>query len=381
MENKKQVAILGSTGSIGVQALEIIEKHDASFGVYAISCNRDAKALLAQAHKFKPAVAVIFDEEIWKAHRHEFPTVTKVLCGMEGLLEIATADCVDIVLTSVVGNIGLRPTVEAVKKGKRIALANKETLVTSGEMIMAMAKEYGASIFPVDSEHSAIFQCLQGNSMKAVDKLILTASGGPFKGKTRSELLHVKAEQALKHPNWTMGRKITIDSATLMNKGLEVIEARWLFDIEADRIDVVVHPQSIVHSMVQYKDSSVMAQMGLPDMKLPILYAMTYPERVQTDLPRLDFATASTLTFEKPDLETFPCLQLAYEAIKVGGTMPTVLNAANEILVEKYLKNEIGFYDLPETIETLMASHRIIANPNLEDILAVDGEIRRLLKG
>ncbi len=296
---------------------------------------------------------------------------------MEGLLYIAKLEGVDIVLTSVVGNIGLLPTVEAIKAGKDVALANKETLVTAGSIIMPLAKKHGVNILPVDSEHSALFQALQGNRVKDIRRLILTASGGPFRGKSREELIDVKAKDALKHPNWSMGQKITIDSATLMNKGLEVIEAKWLFDVDADEIDVVVHPESIIHSMVEYHDSSIMAQMGLPDMKLPIIYALNYPERLETKLESLDFTKMNQLNFQTPDTQTFPCLDLAYKALRAGGTMPTVLNAANEVLVYQYLKGVIGFYDIPDRIEKLMREHENIQMPTIEDILKVDSETRR----
>lgn len=373
----KNIAILGSTGSIGTQCLDIITDYPDKFKVKALSCGSNINLLREQAEKFQPEHIAVFSDEAYETLKREglsYPA--QIHRGMEGLLYIVKLECVDIVLTSVVGNIGLLPTVEAIKAGKDVALANKETLVTAGSIIMPLAKEKGVNILPVDSEHSALFQALQGNSVKDIRRLILTASGGPFRGKKREELLDVTAEAALKHPNWSMGRKITIDSATLMNKGLEVIEAKWLFDVEADDIDVVVHPESIIHSMVEYHDSSVMAQMGLPDMKLPIIYALNYPERLETKLESLDFTKMTQLNFQVPDKETFPCLRLAYDALRAGGTMPTVLNAANEILVNQFLNGEIGFYDIPERIEKLMREHNNIQTPTIEDILKVDSETR-----
>lgn len=343
----------------------------------ALSCQSNIKLLREQAEKFHPEHITIFSDEAYETLKREglsYPV--QIHKGMEGLLYIAGLDDVDIVLTSVVGNIGLLPTVEAINAGKDVALANKETLVTAGSIIMPLAKEKGVNILPVDSEHSALFQALQGNTVKDIRRLILTASGGPFRGKRREDLVDVTAKEALKHPNWSMGRKITIDSATLMNKGLEVIEAKWLFDVEADEIDVVVHPESIIHSMVEYHDSSIMAQMGLPDMKLPIIYALNYPKRLETKLESLDFTKMTQLNFQVPDKETFPCLRLAYDALRAGGTLPTVLNAANEILVHQFLDGEIGFYDIPDRIEKLMREHDNIQTPTIEDILKVDSETR-----
>lgn len=374
----KNIAILGSTGSIGTQCLDIISDYPDQFKVKALSCQSNIELLREQAEKFRPEHIAVFSDEAYETLKREglsYPV--QIHHGMEGLLYIAGMDGVDIILTSVVGNIGLLPTVEAIKSGKDVALANKETLVTAGSIIMPLAKRNGVNILPVDSEHSALFQALQGNSVKDIRRLILTASGGPFRGKKKDDLLGVTAMEALKHPNWSMGRKITIDSATLMNKGLEVIEAKWLFDVDADDIDVVVHPESIIHSMVEYHDSSIMAQMGLPDMKLPIIYALNYPERLETKLESLDFAKMTQLNFEVPDKETFPCLRLAYDALRAGGTMPTVLNAANEILVHQFLEGEIGFYDIPNRIEALMKVHENIQNPTIEDILKVDSETRQ----
>ena len=303
-----------------------------------------------------------------------------VLSKMEGLVKISTLEEVDIVLTAVVGMIGLVPTMEAIKSKKTIALANKETLVMAGELVMKEARKNNVDILPVDSEHSAIFQCLNGEKKKNIDKIILTASGGPFRGKNKEELKDVTKNEALKHPNWDMGRKISIDSSTLMNKGLEVIEAKWLFDVEAEDIDVIVHPQSIIHSMVQFEDSSVISQMGCPDMRLPILYALTYPDRIETDFERLDLGKIGTLTFEEPDMDTFPCLKLAYEALKLGGTYPAALNSANEVLVNEFLNDKIGFYDIPYYIERTLKEHKNRENATLEEILEVDRETREFLK-
>ncbi len=374
----KNIVILGSTGSIGTQCLDIIADYPEKFNVSALSCSSNIELLRDQAERYKPEHIVVFSDAAYEKLKVEglsYPV--QMHKGMEGLLYISLLEEADIVLTSLVGNIGLLPTVEAIKAGKDIALANKETLVTAGSVIMPLAKEMGVNILPVDSEHSALFQALQGNSLKEVRRVILTASGGPFRGMKSDALKDADAAQALKHPNWSMGRKISIDSATMMNKGLEVIEAKWLFDLEPEAIDVVVHPQSIIHSMVEYHDSSIMAQMGLPDMKLPIIYALSYPQRVETRLESLDFSKMQTLTFETPDMETFPCLRLAYEALRIGGTMPTVLNAANEVLVNQYLQGEIGFYDIPDRIEKLMHVHQVIEHPSIEDILEVDRNTRQ----
>jgi len=374
----KNIAILGSTGSIGTQCLDIISDFPDKFAVKALSCQSNIKLLKEQAEKFRPEHIAVFSEEAYQSLKREglsYPVQFHL--GMEGLLYIAALEGVDVVLTSVVGNIGLLPTIEAIKAGKDVALANKETLVTAGSIIMPLAKEKNVQILPVDSEHSALFQALQGNRKTDIRRLILTASGGPFRGKKKNDLEGVTAKEALKHPNWSMGRKISIDSATLMNKGLEVIEAKWLFDVEADEIDVVVHPESIIHSMIEYKDSSIMAQMGLPDMKLPIIYALNYPNRLETKLKSLDFMKMNQLNFEVPDKETFPCLRLAYDALRAGGTMPTVLNAANEILVHQFLEGEIGFYDIPARIEKMMLEHENIQDPSIEDILNVDKVTRQ----
>lgn len=374
---RKRISILGSTGSIGTQALDIIGS-SGRYEVYALSCNSRIEQMVEQAKRFSPKVVVVYDEKEYTTLKAALSgTEIKVLTGMSGLIEISTADEVDIVLTSVVGNIGLEPTVAAIKAGKTIALANKETLVTAGEIIMPLSKKYGSTILPVDSEHSAIFQCLNGENVQAVDKILLTASGGAFRDFSKNEIISKKAAQALKHPNWSMGRKITIDSATLMNKGLEFIEAKWLFDVEIDQIEVIVHPQSIIHSMVQYKDHSIVAQLGVPDMRVPIIYALDYPERHINTVKPLDFYNLGALTFEKPDYERFPCLGLAINALKAGGIMPTVMNAANEMLVEAYLKDQIGFYDISGGIERAMKYFDNVKSPDIDMILDVDAETRK----
>lgn len=378
--NKKKITILGSTGSIGTQALDIISESD-RFEIYALSCNNRIEPLIEQARRFKPEVVVVFDESQYLSLKNALcDTSIKVLTGMSGLIDIATSDAVDILITSVVGNIGLEPTVAAIKKGKTIALANKETLVTAGEIIMPLAREYNSVILPVDSEHSAIFQCLNGESHRAIDKILLTASGGAFRNFTKDEIRNKKAVEALKHPNWSMGRKITIDSATLMNKGLEFIEAKWLFDVSIDQIQVVVHPQSIIHSMVQFKDHAIMAQLGAPDMRVPIIYALDYPERYPNTVEPLDFTKLSALTFDQPDFDRFPCLEIAVSSVKVGGIMPTVMNAANEVLVQAYLDDKIGFYDISDFINHTMAKFKNILSPTLDDIFMADQEARNIVK-
>lgn len=377
----KRITILGSTGSIGTQTLDVVRKNKDKFEVVAISANSSVDLLLEQILEFNPKYVAVYNEESANKLKNMIPNNIdiEVLSSMEGLVKICQLKEVDIVLTAVVGMIGLVPTMAAIKAKKTIALANKETLVTAGEIVMEEAKKNNVDILPVDSEHSAIFQCLSGERKKDVEKIILTASGGPFRGKSKEELINVTKNQALKHPNWDMGRKISIDSSTLMNKGLEVIEAKWLFDVDVEDIDIVVHPQSIIHSMVSFKDSSVMAQLGCPDMRLPIEYALTYPGRSETDFERLDLAKIATLTFEKPDMETFPCLQLAFKVLKLGGTYPTVLNAANEVLVNEFLDDKIGFYDIPYYIERSLEQHNNRSNPTLEDILEVDKETREFL--
>ncbi len=378
----RKISILGSTGSIGTQTLDVVRKNKEKFEVVAISANSSVDLLLQQIKEFKPKYVAVYDEISALKLKSMIPNDIKieVLSGMEGLKAIAALDEIDVLLTAIVGMIGLVPTLTAIKNKKDIALANKETLVCAGDLVMSEAKKHNVKILPVDSEHSAIFQCLNGEQNKEIEKIILTASGGPFRGKTKQDLLEVTKNQALKHPNWSMGRKISIDSSTLMNKGLEVIEAKWLFGVEHNQIDVVVHPQSIIHSMVQFVDSSVMAQLGCPDMRLPIQYALSYPNRTINDFERLDLAKIATLTFEKPNLETFPCLKIAYESLKMGGTYCAVLNSANEVLVNEFLEDKIGFYDIPYYIEKTLEAHNSIENPSLEDILEIDKWARNFVK-
>lgn len=373
----KNISILGSTGSIGKQTIEVIRDNPSLFRVNAITANSSIDELVSQILEFSPKLACIYDcsklDILYNKLKERSPdSKTELVCGMDGLIKAAVSENTDILVTSVVGMIGLIPTLKAIEKGTTIALANKETLVTAGHLVMKSAVQYGAAIIPVDSEHSAIYQCLQGENAAEVSKLILTASGGPFRGMTRQQVSAMKKENALKHPNWSMGQKITIDSATLMNKGLEVIEAKWLFDKEPENIEVVVHPQSIIHSMVEFKDRSVKAQLGSPDMKLPIQYALTYPNRIDIKQEGLDFFNMSSLTFEKPDTEVFPCLRLAFEALKNKGTFLTVMNGANEALVYEYLKGNIGFYDISDIIEDAMLRHDYILNPDLQEILDAD---------
>ncbi len=377
----KTITILGSTGSIGKQALDTVAFDFDAFELYALACNKNIDIFEEQLNRFKPKYGVVYDENAYKVLKARFKSSsTTLLTGMDSLIEVSCAAEVDFVLGAIVGNIGLIPMYHSIKAGKEIGLANKETLVTAGDLLMPLAKQYGATIIPVDSEHSAIYQCLKGNSKSEVRKIILTASGGPFRGWTKEQLINVTSAQALKHPNWSMGQKISIDSATLMNKGLEVIEAKWLFDVMVDQIDVVVHPQSIIHSMVEYVDHMVLAQLGIPDMRGPISYAMHYPMRQPVNHEPLDLVKVGQLTFESPDKETFPCLALAYESIRLGGNAPTILNAANEELVYKFLKGDIGFYDIPNKIEQLMLTANIIKSPTLDEILATDEEIRQKIK-
>lgn len=365
----KNVAVIGSTGSIGTQTLDIARAND-DLNVVALAAGRNTKLLEAQAREFRPEIIGIWSEEDARGLRISLAdTGIKVVSGMEGLIEIAELGSSDIVVTGIVGMIGIRPTIAAINAGKDIALANKETLVTAGHIIMPLAKEKGVSILPVDSEHSAIFQSLQGNVHGDVAKILLTASGGPFRGKDTEFLSHVKVEDALKHPNWSMGRKITIDSATMVNKGLEVIEAKWLFDVEPENIQVVVQPQSIIHSMVQYRDGAVIAQLGTPDMKLPIQYALFYPERRFLAGDRLDFWSMKSILIEKPDMDVFKGLKYAYSAIADGGSMPTVFNAANECAVARFLDRKIKFLDIYKIIEECMASHTVIHDPDVSQIL------------
>ncbi len=377
----REISILGSTGSIGTQTLEVVENLE-NIKVAGITGNQNIDLLEKQARKFKPRYVAVMEEKQAKELKGRLSdTATKVLSGMEGLVEVATIKSVDTVVTSVVGNVGLKPTFEAISAGKNIALANKETLVSAGQLVMDLAKKKGISIYPVDSEHSAIFQSLQGNEGNTIRRILLTASGGPFRGKKKEELMHVTAADALKHPNWSMGKKITIDSATLMNKGLEVMEAKWLFDISADQIEVLVHPQSILHSAVEYEDGAIIAQMGEPDMKVPIQYALTYPKRVSSPFPKVDFGLRNTLTFQAPDMETFRCLALAYRALEIGGTLPTVLNGANEIAVERFLKGEITFLQIPTLIEQTMNAYTVKYDYKLEDLLKADDWARSFATG
>jgi len=377
MEQKKRIAILGSTGSIGTQALEVIDKNPDKFEVEVLTAMNNVDLLISQAQKFKPNAVVITNEALYdKAHSALDPLDVKVYCGEEPLSKVVEMDTIDIVLTALVGYSGLKPTINAIKAGKNIALANKETLVVAGELVTKMAREKGVNIYPVDSEHSAIFQCLAGEFHNPIEKIILTASGGPFRGKDSDFLKGVKKEQALKHPNWDMGAKITIDSASLMNKGLEVIEAKWLFGLRRDQIEVVVHPQSIIHSMVQFEDSSIKSQMGLPDMRLPIQFALTYPDRIKADFPRFNFRDYPELTFEQPDIDTFRNLGLAFQALQSGGNSPCVLNAANEIAVGEFLKDRVSFLGMSDVVETCLAKMPFISEPNLEDYVSTDNETR-----
>lgn len=369
------IVLLGSTGSIGTQTLDIVRNYSEDLKVLALAAGSNVKLMEKQIREFLPKKVVMWSETAAKDLKERVADLdVEVLSGMEGLLDIVTIEEANTVVTAIVGMIGIRPTIAAIESGKTIALANKETLVTAGHIIMPLAKKMGVKILPVDSEHSAIFQSMNGEKKEQVDKILLTASGGPFRGKKTEELLNIQVEDALKHPNWSMGRKITIDSATLVNKGLEVIEAKWLFDVPLDKIQVVVHPQSIIHSMVQYKDGGIIAQLGTPDMKLPIQYALFYPDR--RDLPgkKLDFYELSQMTFEKPDMETFYGLRLAFEAAGMGGSMPTVYNAANEKAVSLFLDRKIKFLQIPELIEKAMNHHKKIENPNVDEILSAERE-------
>ena len=365
----KQIAILGSTGSIGTQTLEVV-RENGDIQVLAMAAGNNIGLLEDQIREFHPKLVAVWSEEKAKELRDRIKdTDTEVMCGMDGLIAVSVYEDVEILVTAIVGMIGIRPTIEAIKAGKHIALANKETLVTAGHIIMPLAKEYGVSILPVDSEHSAIFQSLQGNEHKSIHKILLTASGGPFRGKKEEDLLNIKVEDAFKHPNWTMGQKITIDSSTMINKGLEVIEAKWLFDVDVDQVQVVVQPQSIIHSMVEYIDGAIMAELGTPDMKLPIQYALYYPERRYLPGERLDFWSLGKIDFEKPDMKTFYGLTLAYEAGRKGGSLPTVFNAANELAVSKFLNREIKYLEIMEIVEDCMRAHQNIEHPTLEQIL------------
>ncbi len=377
--NKKQIAILGSTGSIGTQALEVIAAHPDKFEVYAITANNSVELLIEQAVRFQPEMVIIANEQHYayiKKALENYPI--KVYAGVKAICEMVELPSVDVVLTAMVGYAGLLPTIHAVKAGKRIALANKETLVVAGEIICDLAQQYRSAIIPVDSEHSAIFQCLIGEQNASVEKILLTASGGPFRQKTYDELSQVTTRDALKHPNWEMGAKITIDSASLMNKGFEVIEAKWLFGLKPSQIEVLIHPQSIIHSMVQFVDGSVKAQIGLPDMKLPIQYAFAFPQRIENNYPRLDFAQYARFDFQQPDTSKFRNLAFAYDAMEKGGTMPCVLNAANEVVVAAFLEEKIGFLRMSDIIEKTMQTASWIAKPTYEDYVLADKQAREL---
>jgi 1-deoxy-D-xylulose-5-phosphate reductoisomerase len=376
-EQKKHIAILGSTGSIGTQALEVIAANPDHFVVEVLTAQQNADLLIQQAISFKPNAVVIGQDDLYKKVFDALDSLDiKVYAGVNALAAVVEMDTIDLVLTALMGYAGLQPTIRAINAGKNIALANKETLVVAGELITNLAAEKGINILPVDSEHSAIFQCLVGEFHNPIEKIILTASGGPFRGKDRDFLKSVTKAQALKHPNWEMGAKITIDSASLMNKGLEVIEAKWLFGLSASQIDVVVHPQSIIHSMVQFEDGSIKAQMGLPDMKLPIQFAMAYPERIKSDFPRFNFLDYPNLTFEQPDTTTFRNLSLAYEAMHQGGNVPCILNAANEVVVDAFLKEKIGFLEMSDIVEQSIQKVSKVDKPSLEDYISTDKETR-----
>ncbi len=376
----KKIAILGSTGSIGTQTLEVVRENK-DIEVLGLAAGNNIALLEEQIREFSPKVVAVWSEEKARELRTNIQDLdVKVVSGMDGLIEISVIPEMEMLVTAIVGMIGLRPTIEAIKAGKDIALANKETLVTAGHIIMPLAREHQVAILPVDSEHSAIFQSLQGGQERALHKILLTASGGPFRGRTKEQLKDIQVEDALKHPNWEMGRKITIDSSTLVNKGLEVIEAKWLFDVSVDQIEVVVHPQSIIHSMVEYVDGAIIAELGTPDMKLPIQYALYYPERRYLPGDRVDFASLSKLTFEKPDLDTFDGLRLALEAGREGGSLPTVFNAANERAVSKFLDRKIAYLEITEIIEFCMKAHKNIKNPTVEEILQTEQEVYEMIE-
>lgn len=375
---KRQIAILGSTGSIGTQALEVISEHSDQFEVYALTCNNQVDLLIEQARRFMPEVVVIANERKYPELKEALEDLPiKVWASSEASVQMVRMEPIDMVLTAMVGYAGLRPTIAAIEAGKAIALANKETLVVAGELIMGLAERHKVPILPVDSEHSAIFQCLQG-AVNPIEKILLTASGGPFRTKTMEELATVTKAQALKHPNWKMGAKITIDSASMMNKGFEMIEAKWLFDVTPSQVQVLVHPQSVIHSAVQFEDGAVIAQLGIPDMKLPIAYAFSYPQRLKSQAPRLDFNQYATLTFEEPDMERFRNLAFAFEAARQGGNMPCILNAANEVVVAAFLRDEIGFLRMSEVIERVMARASFLSKPTYDDYVATDSEARSI---
>ena len=376
---KRTLAILGSTGSIGTQALEVVSEHSDLFEVYALTANNNVDLLIDQARKYMPEVVVVANEQKYPELKEALEDLPiKVWAGSEAISQVVQSEPIDMVLTAMVGYSGLKPTIAAIRAGKAIALANKETLVVAGELITSLAAEHKTAILPVDSEHSAIFQCLVGEWDNTVEKILLTASGGPFRTKTMEELLSVTKAQALKHPNWNMGAKITIDSASMMNKGFEMIEAKWLFGVTPEQIRIVVHPQSVIHSMVQFEDGAVIAQLGIPDMKLPISYAFSYPKRLTSKAPRLDFMQYSALTFEEPDMKRFRNLAFAFEAVRRGGNMPCILNAANEVVVAAFLRDEIGFLGMSDVIEKTMGKVPFIATPTYEDYVATDAEARRV---
>lgn len=376
----KKIAILGSTGSIGTQTLEIVRK-EADLEVAALAAGTNVELMEKQVREFRPSLVAMWTEEAAGDLRERLSDLpVRVACGMEGLLEVAVCEESEVLVTAIVGMIGIRPTIAAIEQGKTIALANKETLVTAGHIIMPLAERMGVPILPVDSEHSAIFQSMHGENRARISKILLTASGGPFRGKKREELSSMTVEDALKHPNWSMGKKVTIDSASLVNKGLEVMEARWLFDVELDQIQVVVHPQSIIHSAVEYVDGGIMAQLGMPDMKLPIQYALFYPDRRPMDTERVDFFRLKQLTFEEPDTDTFRGLALAYQAARRGGTLPTVFNAANEKAVALFLQKKISFLQIPELIEGSMENHRVVDDPTVEQILEAESGTYEYIK-
>lgn len=378
-QNKRHIAILGSTGSIGTQALDVIREHRKAFEVEVLTAKNNWELLVKQAVEFNPNAVVIENDQHYEAVRSGLSqTSVKVYAGTEAITAVTEMESIDMVLTALVGFSGLRPTLRAIEYGKNIALANKETLVVGGELVTELARKKGVNIYPVDSEHSAIFQCLAGEFHNPIEKIILTASGGPFRGKKKEDLLQVTKTQALRHPNWTMGAKVTIDSASLMNKGLEVIEAKWLFDLSPEQIEVIVHPQSIIHSLVQFTDGSMKAQMGLPDMRLPIQYALGYPDRLASGFPRFDFTAYPALTFDKPDLETFRNLALAFKALKKGGNSPCILNAANEIAVERFLEDRISFLKMPELVETCLEALPFVAHPTLDEYIETDRNARQM---
>ena len=376
---KRQLAILGSTGSIGTQALEVVSEHSDLFEVYALTANNQVDLLINQARKYMPEVVVIANERKYPELKEALEDLPiKVWAGADAIAQMVQSEPIDMVLTAMVGYSGLRPTISAIKAGKAIALANKETLVVAGELIMKLAAEHKVPILPVDSEHSAIFQCLTGAYDNSIEKILLTASGGPFRRKTLEELATVTKAQALRHPNWTMGAKITIDSASMMNKGFEMIEAKWLFDVTPDQVQVVVHPQSVIHSMVQFEDGAIKAQLGMPDMRLPIQYAFSYPDRINSSFDRLDFSKCTNLTFEQPDTKRFRNLALAYESMYRGGNMPCIVNAANEVVVAAFLRDEISFLGMSDVIEHTMGQVSFVQTPTYDDYVATDAEARRI---